>query len=40
MAKQIKDRTGASQVNTASNKATLKVGAGSSVQQNQTGGCC
>jgi len=40
MAKQIKDRTGSAPVNAASNKATLKVGQGSSVQQTQSSGCC
>ncbi|WAQ85949.1 hypothetical protein PtA15_6A578 [Puccinia triticina] len=40
MAKQIKDRTGSTTVNTGSNKATLKVGAGQNVQQQQSSGCC
>jgi Ras-related protein Rab-1A len=40
MAKQIKDRMGSATVNAGSNKQTLKVGSGQSVQQQGAGGCC
>ncbi len=40
MAKQIKDRMGASTVNNAAGKSTLKVGQGQNLQQQQGGGCC
>ena len=42
MAKQIKDRMAATQVSAGDprSKSTVKVGAGQSVQQPQSGGCC
>lgn len=40
MAKQIKDRMGASTVNNAAGKSNVKLGQGQSVADQNSGGCC
>jgi Ras-related protein Rab-1A len=40
MAKQIKDRMGNQTISMQAGKATVKVGAGQSVGQQPSGGCC